>query len=447
MRTGPGDIRDHPEISRGRKFRVFSWTFLMANDQPNRNASSMSNYAPHRRPPLERDQEHKMVAGVCAGLGRHLDIDPVVFRILLTVLTLFGGLGILAYAAAWLLIPATGESTSEAQRLTSGTNVYVAAAVGVLLLLGLMAFVGFVAHSFDTSVPLIFVVAAAVGVVIWHRETTTQQARRPASGNRPNWTDPAYPADPSAPPQAWWQRPVTVHPEPEPEAAGQPEPEQARPEPTQVHRDAAPEKSAAEAPAPAQHVSERPATDQLASELFAAEQPASDQPVSAHPVSVQAVSEQPAAAQPASDQPLAETPIPDTGTANDGPKQIHADKPDADNALAEEPEANESHGTHPAARIEDHLASRIPGRIGNSVGDQAHPDEDRIEDAVEVNTADADTTNVAGVADALESDRHSRSVVSGRDVEGVVDGLDAGGGDHSDGPGTGLDLERNRDGD
>lgn len=291
----------------------------MANGRPNRNAWCMSNYAPPRRPPLERDQQHKMVAGVCAGLGRHLDIDPVVFRILLTVLTLFGGLGILAYAAAWLLIPAAGESTSEAQRLTSGTNVYVAAAVGVLLLLGLMAFVGFVAHSFDTSVPLVFVVAAAVGIVIWHRESSTRQARRPVGGNRPDWnrpdrTDPAYPAHPAAQPQAWWQRPVTVHPEPEPQAHREPEP-QSRQEP--------------------------------------------------------------------------------------------------------EP-----------ARAED--------RIGSSGSEQAQPDENRVEDT------DADITDSADGADA---DQHSGSVVGGGDVEGVVDGLDTGGGDDSHGPRAGLDLERDRDGD
>ena len=33
-----------------------------------------------QRPPLTRSGQHRVVAGVCGGLGRHLDIDPVVFR-------------------------------------------------------------------------------------------------------------------------------------------------------------------------------------------------------------------------------------------------------------------------------------------------------------------------------------------------------------------------------
>ncbi|MFB6893694.1 PspC domain-containing protein [Kitasatospora sp. NPDC056327] len=57
------------------------------------------------RPPLNRAERHRVVAGVCGGLGRHLDIDPVVFRVVTVVLCLSGGLGLFLYGLAWLIVP------------------------------------------------------------------------------------------------------------------------------------------------------------------------------------------------------------------------------------------------------------------------------------------------------------------------------------------------------
>ncbi|MFD0528647.1 PspC domain-containing protein [Kitasatospora arboriphila] len=58
-----------------------------------------------QRPPLARSGQHRVVAGVCGGLGRHLDIDPVVFRVVVAVLCLSGGLGLFLYGLAWLIVP------------------------------------------------------------------------------------------------------------------------------------------------------------------------------------------------------------------------------------------------------------------------------------------------------------------------------------------------------
>src|SRR5207302_9052546 len=84
------------------------------------------------RPPLQRERLSRMIAGVCGGLGRHLDIDPVIFRILFVVLTFFGGLGLLVYAAAWLFIPREGEQQSEARRLLTGGSAVAAVAITVV---------------------------------------------------------------------------------------------------------------------------------------------------------------------------------------------------------------------------------------------------------------------------------------------------------------------------
>ncbi|WP_457028856.1 PspC domain-containing protein [Kitasatospora sp. P5_F3] len=78
-----------------------------------------------QRPPLTRSERHRVVAGVCGGLGRHLDIDPVVFRVVIAVLCLSGGLGLFLYGLAWLIVPRepTAEGRpgrTELQRVLTG---------------------------------------------------------------------------------------------------------------------------------------------------------------------------------------------------------------------------------------------------------------------------------------------------------------------------------------
>ncbi|MER8184028.1 PspC domain-containing protein [Kitasatospora sp. NPDC094015] len=77
-----------------------------------------------QRPPLTRSERHRVVAGVCGGLGRHLDIDPVVFRVVVAVLCLTGGLGLFLYGLAWLIVPREPEGAdvgrTELQRVLTG---------------------------------------------------------------------------------------------------------------------------------------------------------------------------------------------------------------------------------------------------------------------------------------------------------------------------------------
>jgi phage shock protein PspC (stress-responsive transcriptional regulator) len=57
---------------------------------------------------LRRSRSDRKISGVAGGLGRHLDIDPTVIRVVLVVLCFFGGAGFLLYGALWLLVPADG---------------------------------------------------------------------------------------------------------------------------------------------------------------------------------------------------------------------------------------------------------------------------------------------------------------------------------------------------
>ncbi len=68
---------------------------------------------------LYRSKNDRMLGGVCAGLGEHLDIDPTVIRLVWAVITVISvGTGVLVYILAWILIPEedTGSSEQKTQK-------------------------------------------------------------------------------------------------------------------------------------------------------------------------------------------------------------------------------------------------------------------------------------------------------------------------------------------
>jgi phage shock protein PspC (stress-responsive transcriptional regulator) len=46
-----------------------------------------------------------MIAGVCDGIATSFAIDVLIVRVAVVALVLAGGVGLAAYAAAWLLVP------------------------------------------------------------------------------------------------------------------------------------------------------------------------------------------------------------------------------------------------------------------------------------------------------------------------------------------------------
>jgi phage shock protein C len=72
---------------------------------------------------LARSRKGRMVAGVCAGLAEYFGIDVTLVRVVVAVIAVItGGVGVLAYLAAWAIIPEEGEMTSVAENLVSSTQ-------------------------------------------------------------------------------------------------------------------------------------------------------------------------------------------------------------------------------------------------------------------------------------------------------------------------------------
>lgn len=55
---------------------------------------------------LRRSRSDRWVAGVCGGLARATGVESWVWRLVLTVLALFGGTGVVLYLLLWIFVPA-----------------------------------------------------------------------------------------------------------------------------------------------------------------------------------------------------------------------------------------------------------------------------------------------------------------------------------------------------
>jgi len=120
---------------------------------------------PHQPRRLYRARDGRIIGGVCAGLGRYFDVDPIIFRIGAVVLAFVGGAGLLAYLAALLLIPAEDSPDAEAGTTAGRNRWLVLAGVVVLLCVTWPFFLGGGLAVAALLVPLAILVAA--GVLVW----------------------------------------------------------------------------------------------------------------------------------------------------------------------------------------------------------------------------------------------------------------------------------------
>lgn len=88
---------------------------LSDNDGPSaREKFSSPGY--HR---MYRDPDHRIIGGVCSGMGAYWHIDPLIIRIIFLALILSGGLGILIYLVLYIVLP---EAKTTAQKIEMKGN-------------------------------------------------------------------------------------------------------------------------------------------------------------------------------------------------------------------------------------------------------------------------------------------------------------------------------------
>lgn len=114
---------------------------------------------------LRRSSTDRYVAGVCGGLGRHFDVDPVIFRVLFVVTTIMGP-GLFAYVALWLIVP--NDTDQRAIISLEGRSRSIGVAVIGIVALAAMLTTGWQGPNGNTM--LIVLVLAAVAWFLSRRE-------------------------------------------------------------------------------------------------------------------------------------------------------------------------------------------------------------------------------------------------------------------------------------
>jgi phage shock protein PspC (stress-responsive transcriptional regulator) len=157
----------------------------------------------------------KALAGVCHGAGRYFDVDPVIFRVVLVVLSLTGGIGLIIYGMGWLVIPQEGEQESEAHRLLSGRIEGAPLTAVLMALVGCGLYASMLGNGANQAFSLILL-AATAGAVYWSQQRGRMQATGEAASVAASAVADAPPAA-QAPPEpgakpSWWRDPLTKDP-------------------------------------------------------------------------------------------------------------------------------------------------------------------------------------------------------------------------------------------
>ncbi|MFE2875759.1 PspC domain-containing protein [Streptomyces roseus] len=161
------------------------------------------------RPPLRRSKRDKVLAGVCGGLGRYFDLDPVIFRIVLGVLAVTGGVGLIFYGFAWLLLPVEGEEDSEAKKLLTGRVEGATLAAVFAALVGCALFLSMLDNG-GLAVFSVLVILALGGAGYWsqRRRRSAAPEAEPQAAHRPAPAPPETQAPPVPGSPSWWRDPL-----------------------------------------------------------------------------------------------------------------------------------------------------------------------------------------------------------------------------------------------
>jgi phage shock protein PspC (stress-responsive transcriptional regulator) len=63
---------------------------------------------------MYRDPDHRIIGGVCSGMGAYWNIEPWIVRIIFFILAMMGGLGVLIYLVLYIVLP---EAKTTAQKI------------------------------------------------------------------------------------------------------------------------------------------------------------------------------------------------------------------------------------------------------------------------------------------------------------------------------------------
>ncbi|WP_406862618.1 PspC domain-containing protein [Streptomyces sp. HUAS MG47] len=184
-------------------------------EAPPPSSAPAGDAVPAGVPPLRRTRRQKVVAGVCGGLGRYFDMDPVIFRIAVGVLSAAGGVGLIFYGFAWLALPLDGEDENEARRLLSGRVDGASLSAVMMALVGSGLFLAMSRNGGTLAFAMMLSIAVS-GAAVWSQRRRQVAAGEAVAHGRDvaaaQAVAQAAPPETKAPPLAdapsWWRDPI-----------------------------------------------------------------------------------------------------------------------------------------------------------------------------------------------------------------------------------------------
>ncbi|MBU8934789.1 MAG: PspC domain-containing protein [candidate division Zixibacteria bacterium] len=139
---------------------------------------------------LYRSTEHKVIGGVCGGLGDYFDLDPALLRIFAVLLFFASGVGFFAYLIAWVIIPVRPYDVEvvNAERESASWHKYLP---GLFLIgIGLVLLLRESWYWFDMGIfwPGLLVVGG-LWLIFSGRKKTTLEEPHGAAGEKINGTN------------------------------------------------------------------------------------------------------------------------------------------------------------------------------------------------------------------------------------------------------------------
>jgi len=123
---------------------------------------------------ITRSHEDRVIAGVCGGFADYFNIDATIIRLIWIFITIFGGIGILAYIFSVILIPEndkkeikpeTEDDDKDEKLVIWGAIIII---VGILLFFRHRPIVGMFWHTFTANwINIVFAIALiAIGIYV-----------------------------------------------------------------------------------------------------------------------------------------------------------------------------------------------------------------------------------------------------------------------------------------
>ncbi len=97
-----------PEEFDGEEEKVVSTLGARSEEKSSAAGSQNTETTANRR--LYRDENNKVLGGVCAGLANYFGADIMIIRIVFVLVALFFGTGLLAYIILWIAVPSTAST-------------------------------------------------------------------------------------------------------------------------------------------------------------------------------------------------------------------------------------------------------------------------------------------------------------------------------------------------